>query len=650
MAKYIPGRNYIGSSEIATDLDVTGPATFSDTVTISGDVAIGTTSPEEILHIQKTDNDARIQIITSTARSSTIFFGDTDDRNAGIIEYDNNGDFMRFFANASERMRLTSGGNLLLGTTTDNGQKLQVNGGITLADNSFLTWKNSNTRIVGQSGYMVFQVAATDKMKINSNGNVLIGTTTDSGAKATIAGQAALLGNGFYGLLNLSGTNALADYNTANKIVMHSNGSTDGLYTGGLHLTRRTFSQQGDYGSGIRGLSVGTVLQDNALELYTSTNTEKNVTRLKITSTGSVGIGTDSPSQLLHIDNPTGGSSILLEGAGGWYSQILFRTNPSSGQGWLAYDYSGNTMTFGVSGSEKMRLKSDGKVGIGTTSPASILEINGGSADGVKIISANAGTEFVLNASTSNGTSRLWVGGTGNVGIGTTTPSMNLEVVGAYDVTPVKFLRHATYGNIIRLGRNGVSETAHIGYPADATLNFSTGGSERARITSGGNLLLGTTTDSGKKLQVNGSIIGTSAEFSSDIDIKNNGNANLSLSKEDNDQKLELIGGNGGVQMIKSSYELAFYRGGAEKMRLTTNGLLIGTTTDSGAYRLDVSGKARVQSVLELDDVLTLNAISTPADPASGKSSIYMDSADGAIKVKINVGGTVVTRTIASYE
>ena len=57
-----------------------------------------------------------------------------------------------------------------------------------------------------------------------------------------------------------------------------------------------------------------------------------------------------------------------------------------------------------------------------------------------------------------------------------------------------------------------------------------------------------------------------------------------------------------------------------------------------------------MQSVLELDDVLTLNQISTPADPASGKSSIYMDSADGAIKVKINVGGTVVTRTIASFE
>ena len=67
-------------------------------------------------------------------------------------------------------------------------------------------------------------------------------------------------------------------------------------------------------------------------------------------------------------------------------------------------------------------------------------------------------------------------------------------------------------------------------------------------------------------------------------------------------------------------------------------------------YKLDVNGKQRVQSVLELDDVLTLNAISTPSDPATNKSSIYMDSADGSIKVKINVEGTVVTRTIASFE
>jgi len=78
--------------------------------------------------------------------------------------------------------------------------------------------------------------------------------------------------------------------------------------------------------------------------------------------------------------------------------------------------------------------------------------------------------------------------------------------------------------------------------------------------------------------------------------------------------------------------------------------VLIGTTTNTGAYKIDVAGKQRVQDTLELDDVLMLNAISTPSDPAAGKSVIYMDSSDGGIKCKINVGGTVVTRTIASFE
>ena len=76
----------------------------------------------------------------------------------------------------------------------------------------------------------------------------------------------------------------------------------------------------------------------------------------------------------------------------------------------------------------------------------------------------------------------------------------------------------------------------------------------------------------------------------------------------------------------------------------------IGTTNPDTNYKLDVAGKVQVQGVLELDDVLTLNAVSTPADPASNQASIYMDSADGAIKAKIRVGDTVVTRTLASFE
>ena len=78
--------------------------------------------------------------------------------------------------------------------------------------------------------------------------------------------------------------------------------------------------------------------------------------------------------------------------------------------------------------------------------------------------------------------------------------------------------------------------------------------------------------------------------------------------------------------------------------------VLIGTTTNTGSYKIDVAGKQRVQDTLELDDVLMLNAISTPSDPAAGKSVIYMDSSDGGIKCKINVGGTTVTRNLDSFE
>ena len=121
------------------------------------------------------------------------------------------------------------------------------------------------------------------------------------------------------------------------------------------------------------------------------------------------------------------------------------------------------------------------------------------------------------------------------------------------------------------------------------------------------------------------------------------GNMNIDNYGDDTDIIFQNDDGSGGITPYIT------LDGSQTTINLQKN-VLIGTTTDSGVYKLDVAGKARVQSVFELDDVLTLNQISTPADPAAGKSSIYMDSADGAIKVKINVGGTVVTRTIASFE
>ena len=63
------------------------------------------------------------------------------------------------------------------------------------------------------------------------------------------------------------------------------------------------------------------------------------------------------------------------------------------------------------------------------------------------------------------------------------------------------------------------------------------------------------------------------------------------------------------------------------------------STTSTG---IDVGG------AIEMDKSLTMSHISDPSDPATGKSVIWSNT-DGDLKIKINVGGTVVTRTLATF-
>ena len=124
---------------------------------------------------------------------------------------------------------------------------------------------------------------------------------------------------------------------------------------------------------------------------------------------GLVGIGTTSPAKQLHIDNPSGASAMLLEGAGGYSSEILFRTNPASGQGWLLYDYSGNTMTFGVNASEAMRIDSSQRVGIGHTTFYQKFTVNGN-------IDIRGGNDCLLTFNNGDGGIGVHYNNTGTVG------------------------------------------------------------------------------------------------------------------------------------------------------------------------------------------------------------------------------------------
>jgi hypothetical protein len=92
----------------------------SDRVTIdtSGNVGIGTSSPQAKLDIGDTSAAFTASIIrASTTGIAELRFADTAD-NAGFVSYDHTSNYMRFATSATERMRIDLDGNVTVGTTS----------------------------------------------------------------------------------------------------------------------------------------------------------------------------------------------------------------------------------------------------------------------------------------------------------------------------------------------------------------------------------------------------------------------------------------------------------------------------------------------------------------------------------------------------
>ena len=415
----------------------------------TGKVGIGTSSPQAPLHVAQTAGTlpssstngivvqknaattdiAVISLIGGAAADSRVEFGDAADRDIGMIRYTHSDNGMEFWTNTSEKMFLTSAGNLGIGSTQANAL-LHLTGG---TDQKLILSGSGSPNINLNSS------TGDDMLVQNHAGDFRIYNLTDSREDFSVtgAGQVKL----WYAASRRLETESYGISLHAKDTRLPWSSGDDNHYTRMYYDSAYHMGLQ--YLADARDLVLYTKSGDNAGDIRFKTGTNATE-RMVITADGPVGIGTTSvfANSVLEVFSATNviptATTTSDNHVAAWRSR---RTAGSHQQEWYSglrnggrhFDFFNNTdnslagrFTASAQGSSNFTVY--GAVFGQNGSGNAVYGIDGGTGQ-IWIGGGNANTQNINFQITSTAYA-MRLDANSNLGIGTSSPEARLDVVG----------------------------------------------------------------------------------------------------------------------------------------------------------------------------------------------------------------------------